>query len=133
MKKEEGLYRILAATELPQGLYAAIMARIDTAKRRAAQIRAGLFGIVALASGAALVPALQYTANQLYASGFEDYLSLMLSDQGSVLTYWREFGLSLVESLPSLALLVLLPIAAALVWSVVRLVKNVRTGFRYAL
>ena len=131
MKKDEGLYRTLRVVEPPQGLYGAIMARVDLAKRRAAKMRAGLFGVVALVSAGALVPALQYTANQLYASGFNDYLSLMLSDHTLVLTYWREFGLSLIESLPSLALLLLLPIAVALVWSLVRLVRNARTGFIY--
>lgn len=133
MKKEEGLYRTLSTVEPPKGLYEAVMARIDTARRRAAQMRAGLFGMVALLSGALLVPALEYTMSQLYASGFYDYLSLILSDHSLVLTYWREFGLSLIESLPSLALLLLLPTIVALVWSLARLIKNVRSGFKYAI
>jgi hypothetical protein len=127
--KQQGLHRTLATIEPPQGLYAAIMDRIDLAKRRGAQMRVGLFGILALASGALLVPAAQYLASQFYASGFYDYLSLAMSDHTLVMTYWREFGLSLVESLPSLAILLFVPIAAALVWSLVRLVKNARVGF----
>ena len=133
MKNRDSLHRTLATIEPPQGLYAAVLARIDLAKRRAAQMRAGLFGFVALVSGALLVPALEYTSSQLYASGFYEYLSLLSSDHSLVLTYWREFGLSLIESLPSLALLLLLPTVVALVWSLARLVKNVRTGFAYAV
>ena len=124
---------MLAPIEPPQGLYAAVMARVELAKRRAAQMRAGLFGIIALASSAVLVPALAYMSNQLYASGFYDYLSLLSSEHSLVLTYWREFGLSLIESLPSLALLLVLPTVVALVWSLARLIKNVRSGFAYAL
>ncbi|HEV8666466.1 MAG TPA: hypothetical protein VN665_01280 [Candidatus Paceibacterota bacterium] len=131
MKKEGGLYRTLSTIEPPQGLYGSIMSRIDLAKRRAAKTRAGLSGLVAILSGAALVPVAEYTAQQFYASGFYDYLSLLLSDHTLVMTYWREFGLSLVESLPSLAILLFVPIAVALVWSLMRLVKNVRT-LRYA-
>jgi hypothetical protein len=131
-EKQQGLYRTFTTVEPPQGLYAAVMLRIHLAQRRAAQMRAGLFAVVALASGAALVPVLGYTINQLYTSGFYDYLSLIFSDNSLVLTYWREFGLSLIESLPSLALLLLLPVAAALVWSLMRLVKNAMNGFVYA-
>jgi hypothetical protein len=130
MKKEQGLHRTLQAVEPPQGLYAAVMTRIDAARRRTAQLRAGAFAALALISGAVLVPVAQYTAAQLYASGFYDYLSLALSDHSSVTTYWREFGLSLLESLPSLALLLLLPIVVALVWSLVRLVTNARMAVR---
>ena len=131
MKKEAGLQHTLQTVEPPKGLYAAILARVDLAKRRAAQMRAGLFGILALASGTLLVPALAYTSSQLYASGFYDYLSLISSDHSLVLTYWREFGLSLVESLPSLALLLLLPTVVALVWSLARLIKNAQTALRF--
>jgi hypothetical protein len=127
-----GLHRTLATIEPPVGLYAAIMTRIDIAKRRSAQMRSGVCAAIALLSAAALVPVVEYTLNQLYTSGFYDYLSLMLSDNGSVVTYWREFGLSLLESLPSIALLLLLPIMVALIWSLVRLVKNARTALMYA-
>jgi hypothetical protein len=131
-KNQSGLYRTLRAVEPPAGLYAGILVRIDLAKRRSAQMRAGIFGVVALVSGSLLVPIVQYTLQQFYASGFYDYFSLAMSDHSLVTTYWREFGLSLIESLPSLALLTLLPIAAALVWSLVRLVKNARNAFMYA-
>ena len=131
MEKDD-TQRVLSITEPPAGLFEAIMARIDAAKRRGAQIRAALFGAATFLCALTLVPVLQYTAEQLYASGFYDYLSLVASDHSLVLTYWREFGLSLVESLPSLALLLLLPIAAGFVWSLYRLVKNARVAVKLA-
>ena len=129
MKKKAGLQAYFHSVEAPAGLCEAIMARIAYAQRRAAQLRTGLFGALALASGVALVPAFQYAAQQFYASGFYDYLSLLSTDSGFILTYWREFGLSLVESLPSLALLLLLPIACALAYSLYRLTQTGRVAF----
>lgn len=131
-KNGSGLYRTLDSIEPPQGLYRSVMARIELARRRQAQIRAGLFAVFACASGTLLVPVLEYTSGQLYASGFYEYLSLAFSDRTLVLTYWREFVLSLVESLPSLALVLLLPLAAALIFSLVKLFKNARSAFAYA-
>jgi len=127
MKK--GLQIYLKLIEPRAGLYAAVMEHIARAERRAARIRTGLFGALALASGAALVPAFQYAAQQFYTSGFYDYLTLIISDRGSVLAYWQQFGLSLIEALPSLALLLLLPIVFALVYSLRRVVVAARVAF----
>jgi cation transport ATPase len=129
----DGKHRaFLAAIEPPKGLCEAILTRIESAKRRGARVRSGLFALLAMASGVALVPVWQYTTEQFYASGFSEYLTLIASDRSAVLPYWKEIGLSLIESLPSIALLVLIPILAALLWSLVRLVKNVRSAFIFA-
>lgn len=133
MEKETTLYNALSTSPCPDGLYEAVLERVAAARIHAARIRAGYFATIALASIALLVPIVEYTAEQLYASGFYDYASLMASDHTLVLAHWREFGLTLIESLPSIALLLLLPIAAALLWSLSRLIKNIRAGFiRYA-
>jgi hypothetical protein len=132
MKKEERLYSTLTEVRAPEGLCERILVRIELAKRRGAQLRAGLFGLLVVLTAGALVPVLEYTSQQFYASGFYDYLMLALSDHTLVTTYWREFGLTLLESLPSLALLLLIPTIAALLWSLRRLVKNARSGFIYA-
>ena len=131
-ENQVGLYCTLSTLEPPKGLYDIILARIDLARRRSAQLRSVVCAAIALLSGAALIPVVEYTLSQLYTSGFYEYLSLVQSDHRLVLTYWREFGLSLLESLPSVALLLLLPIVIALAWSLVRLIKNARNGFIYA-
>lgn len=123
------LHARLPMLEPKVGLYHLIIMRIALAKQRGARVRTALFGALALLSGAALVPALQYTAEQFYASGFYDYLTLIFSDRGFVLAYWRQFGLSLFESLPSLALLLLLPIVLALGYSLYRVVQTGRVAF----
>ncbi len=132
MKKAPTLHDTLACVDAPAGLYAAVMLRIATARRRAAQLHALLFGLCTVLFAALLIPVLHYTTEQLYASGFYEYLSFIASDRSLAFTYWREFSLSLIESLPSIALLLLLPIVAALLWSLSRLVRNVRSAFTFA-
>ncbi len=132
MKKSSNLHDTLACVEAPDGLCNTILTRIEQVKRRTAQWQAALFGACTLASVAVLVPVLQYTSEQLYSSGFYEYLSFMASDRSLALTYWREFSLSLVESLPSIALLLLLPVVVALVYSLRKLVRNVRSAFTFA-
>lgn len=86
--------------EPPEGLYLGILARIEREKRRIAVIRLAFFGVVAVASLAAIIPSFQYVAREFAQSGFYKYLSLLFSDSGAVLASWREFALSLAESLP---------------------------------
>ncbi|MDE1924632.1 MAG: hypothetical protein KGH79_00405 [Patescibacteria group bacterium] len=131
MQKRSTLFTLLAEATPPRGLYEAILARIEEAKRTQARVRSGIFGIVAVLSGAALVPAVQYALAQFYASGFYDYASLLLSDRSLALTYWREFSLTLLESLPALALLFVIPLVVALVWSLSRTIKTARVAFTY--
>jgi len=132
MKQETTLHSILSTAPAPQGLYEAVLAKVAVARIRAARIRAGVFAVITLVCISALVPVIEYTADQLYKSGFYDYTSLILSDRADFVLYWREFSLSIVESLPSVALLVLLPLAVALLWSLSRLIKNIRTAVKFA-
>jgi hypothetical protein len=131
MKKQENLYTIFTEVSPPHGLYEAILRRVALAERRHARISVGFFGFATFVLGAALVPAIQYAITQLYASGFYDYFSLLFSDSSFALTYWREFSLSLVESLPALALLLVIPLVVALVWSLRRTVQTARIAFTY--
>lgn len=126
---EKGLGRYVQITEPRSGLCEAILARIALLERRYTRVRAGLFSALALVCAAALIPATQYAAEQFYASGFYDYLTLIVSDHTLVLTYWRQFGLSLLESLPSLALLLFVPLIIVLAYSLRRAVQTGRVAF----
>ena len=105
------------------------LARIALARRRAARLRLAALTALAAGSGALFVPALRYAAQEFYASGFYDYASLLLSDRTFVLDSWREFSYTLLESLPSLALLGLVTCAVAFVWSAWRAVGNAKLAF----
>ena len=116
----------------PEGLFEAILARIDAARRRHAQTYLALRAGLALLSLVVLVPALQYAASQFAASGFFSYLSLAFSDSATMTTYWRELGLSLLDSLPSIALIAVIVPAGLLGWSVVSAARSARRAFRFA-
>ncbi len=117
---------------IPHGLLDRVLARVALAHRRRAQLHLALYGGFALCSVLLLLPALQYASTQFAASGFFSYLSLFFSDSSVAATYWRELGLSLVDSLPSIALIAVLVPAAALVWSAVHVARGVRKGFSFA-
>ena len=77
-----------------------VMERIT--KRRIARARIAVFahGLLSLAAVIALVPAFQYAFASAAQSGFSGYLSLIVSDGGSLAAYWKDLGLTLVESAP---------------------------------
>src|SRR3989344_3524522 len=76
--------------EPPERLYGNILARIEREKIRAARIRFVLLGTTALASVVALIPAYQYAASEFSQSGFSQYLSIVFSDSGIAVVYWKE-------------------------------------------
>jgi hypothetical protein len=121
--------KAFAEVKAPEFLYRAVLLRISALERRTARMHTALFSVLSIVFLVASVPALQYAGQQFYASGFYDYLALLFSDSSLVLTYWREFGLSLMESLPSLALLLLIPIVAMLLWSLKRTAQTARIAF----
>jgi hypothetical protein len=122
---------MLPLTQPPEGLYEAVLARVGLARRRAARFQFILLAGTSAALTALAWVALQYLAAESTASGFSSYLSLLTSDTARVLSS-QEFFLSLVESLPSLALMMALLLAGALAWSLYRTIKSARTAFTYA-
>jgi hypothetical protein len=101
----------------PEGLTGAILWRIEAERRRVARFRFISMGAVAGLSATAMVPMAQYTMAEFYQSGFYQYSSLLLSDGGSILTYWREFTITLAESAPLLGITLSLALVFVLVGS----------------
>jgi len=91
---------ICPSIEPPEGLYDLVINRIKLRQIRTARLRFGIFSCLALASFVFLAPAARYFANDFYSSGFYSYISIMLTDGGSVLTYWKEFSFVLADSFP---------------------------------
>lgn len=114
-------------TEPPAELFSSILMRIALARRRAAQLRLTAFGTATLISVLLLVPAVQYAANEFYTSGFYDYASLFFDSFSH--GYSGELLYSLADSLPSLALLLLIAIGATFAWSLLQTKQNARLAF----
>ncbi|HWB33793.1 MAG TPA: hypothetical protein VG753_00515 [Candidatus Paceibacterota bacterium] len=118
--------------DAPSGLLEKTLARLSLAARRRAQLAFALHSIFALGSLAALLPAVAYAGQQFAASGFSTYLSLIFSDSGAAATYWRELGLSLMDSLPSLALIAVIVPLCVFIWAVLTIPRSARSMLRYA-
>lgn len=82
--------------DLTQIVWSKIIAR----NKRTAQFKLGIFAFVGFVSCAGLVPTFEKLLADLARSGFYEYFSLIFSDTGSILSYWKELIFSLAESLP---------------------------------
>lgn len=105
-----------------------ILARINFGKRRSAKIKAVFSGIITLASLAALISTFQYALYGFYQSGFYQYFSLIFSDGGSVLAFWREFAQLLAESLPLSGTIIFLSAIFIFFGSIRLAVKNIKAA-----
>jgi len=56
---------------------------------------------------AQIVPAYSYMLSELAGSGFRGYVSLLLSDGVTLTVYWKEFGLTILESFPTVGVTLL--------------------------
>ncbi len=116
----------LHTIETPVGLLGIVLARIQREQARLARLRVTFYSfgtILSLSAGSLVTVSL---ARSLRASGFYDYASLALSGDSTFLTYWRELGLSLLESVPLVTVLTLLFVLLILVWTSANTLTNVR-------
>jgi len=114
----------LTEVDPPEALSLRVLACIQAEKRRLARIRLYLFGTVSTFSFVALFPAFQYTLSEIASSGFYDYASLLISDTSSLLPYWKEFTLSLVETLPVFGIVLSLALIFLMLESLRTAIRN---------
>ena len=123
------LAKALRPLDPPAGLSERICARVVRAEVRRARIEFCLLSSLSFLSTLALVPALRYAAGEFYISGFGEYLSLALSSRDFFFAHLGELLYSLLESLPSLAVLCIVVALAVLLWSLARAVASGRRAF----
>jgi hypothetical protein len=68
--------------------------------KRNSRFKLWIFSFVGFASLVEMVPTFKILFTDLTRSGFYEYFSLIFSDTGSIISYWKEFVFSLAESLP---------------------------------
>jgi len=90
-----------ADTNLSETVWRAITVR----GRRITQFKLWVFALAGFASLIGLVPAIKILSSDLAQSGFYEYFSLIFSDSGLMLSYWKEFIFSLAESLPTMSII----------------------------
>jgi len=81
---------------LAENVWNTIVAR----EKRNTQTKFWAFFSLGATSLAGLVPVFKVLSNDLSQSGFYEYSSLIFSDTGLMLSYWKELSFSLAESLP---------------------------------
>lgn len=99
------------------------IAKAHVARRRMMVFVGSTFGALSLASMVLLVRTI-YTS--LEASGFFSYISILFSD-GSA--YWKEIGLSILDSLPVWGIAAFLAVTTAFIVSTAQVIRNTRKTF----
>ena len=113
----------------PRPLCQQIFSRILLARRRAARLRLMLQTGFCFSVGLLLVPLAQYAGEEFFNSGFYEYASLFFSNRNAVVSSWHAITYSLIESLPSIPLLLILLCLLALVWSLRLAVREAHVAF----
>lgn len=86
--------------ELAENIWLNIIMR----KRRLIRIKLWAFSSLGLVSFVGLIPAWKSLLSNMAQSGFYEYLSLAFMSGGSIFSYWKEFALSIAESLPIMSI-----------------------------
>ena len=88
--------------EPKDGLVDDVWHQIVVREKRSTRIKLYLFSSAGLLSILGFIPALKALFDGFTQSGFYEYFSLVFSSGSNLFSYWKELGLSLIESLPVL-------------------------------
>jgi hypothetical protein len=124
--KYKKLFGYINLIEPPKGLGGRIMNIINVEEKRLARIRAWAFGSSTVASFGLSMWTVVYLIKSANESGFWQYLSLIFSENGAVLAYWRELSLALVESLPIASLIIFLAAVGFFIWSATNMLSDAK-------
>ena len=80
----------------------------------------------ALVSIFGLIFSVRFMVQEFYQSSFYSYLSLVFSDPNTLVSYWKELSMSLLETLPILGITISLIAVYSFLFSIRTLVKNTR-------
>lgn len=108
--------RFSADTQAPEGLYGRVVEAVGRARTRAARIRLAISSFFIASSTVGSFLAIKATIRAASASGFTSFASLALTDTSIIARHAQEFLLSLIETMPSIeVVLTLLGISVFLV------------------
>lgn len=90
-----------------------ILSRIQAERRLMiikSAVKFAVFLLFLIGSAVELIPAFEFMRNGLIESGFTQYLNLLFSDFETVVIYWQNFLLTLLESLPVFSIFIFLTV-----------------------
>jgi len=121
------LFSHLEAVEPPKGLMDHIMIRIEKEEHSLKiKVRFVLSFLSAMVTAYYVIPLFNGLHEAAVQSGFLGFVSLMFSDLGSVMQYWGEYSMSLVESVPYMELMSLLGVVFILLFALKYLVHDIK-------
>ncbi|HEU0080643.1 MAG TPA: hypothetical protein VFQ72_01270 [Candidatus Paceibacterota bacterium] len=112
-------FKRLQPVEPDSGFESRVIARVAAAVRARLARRLAAASALAVASAGGLAAAVAYIWDASASSGLGDFLSFMFSDTAAALSYSKELGLSILESLPALGIALALSAALVLGWSAI--------------
>lgn len=114
-------------------LSAKIMLRIKKEQKILAIKRMFVFSLTAMGSMVVFIFALEMVGVGVAESGFLQFLSLLFSDFKIIITYWKSFTFSLLESLPAMGLAILCVAIFGFLESLKFLAKDIKFVIRKPL
>jgi hypothetical protein len=114
-----------AKYEPDQKLAFSIWSILITKDKKTTQIKMWSLSSILFVSLIGLVPAFQMLISDLAHSGFYEYFSLIFSDGGSMLAYWKELSLSLAQSIPVMSIVLTLSLFFVCFLSLKYLLKQI--------
>ena len=112
----------------PAKLRTNILISIGREERRRTRVFLSVFAAAVPLSILGIVFSIQYMFQGFYQSSFYSYFTLLLSDPDIVLTYWKDFSLSIAESVPFMGITVSLVTIILLLISIRVIANNLRNG-----
>jgi len=122
----ERLFDYFESPQPPAGLLTRIIRVIKKRERRSLRLRVIFLSVLLLASAASFLPSFQMVKSGLTESGFLKFFSLIFSDASIVMAHWKNFILSLLETLPVASLILFLFIALIFLESLKLLIRNIK-------
>jgi hypothetical protein len=123
-EKYKKLFDYVNLIEPPKGFEAQILNFVIARERRLTRFRAWAFGSSSLASFGLSLWTAVYLVKSASETGLWQYMSLAFSENGVLLAYWREFSLSIIESLPIVSIIIFLATVGVFVWSFANVIKK---------
>jgi hypothetical protein len=118
--------------DLPEGILNRIMARFKAEQRLlTVKRRLVIFSIGFIGSAVAFVPVFKMVQLEISSSGFLQFFSLLFSDFGTVASYWQNFAMSLLETLPAFSLAVFLTVIFVLLESSKFLARDIKLAISH--
>ena len=112
----------------PTKLRTNILMNIGQEESRRARVFLLVFATVVPLSILGTVFSIKYMLQGFYQSSFYSYFSLLLSDPDIVLAHWKDFSLSIAESVPFMGITLSLITIVALLISIRIIANNLRNG-----